>query len=69
MLNGGGYQLGATHAPPDKLHAELRTLIASNRQRLASAVNAELTRLYWSVASVFGPKCWAAQTASNTATS
>ena len=31
------------------LHAELRALIASSRQRLASAVNAELTRLYWSV--------------------
>lgn len=35
--------------PADRLHAELRTLIASSRQRLASAVNAELTRLYWSV--------------------
>jgi predicted nuclease of restriction endonuclease-like (RecB) superfamily len=35
--------------PADKLHAELRTLIASSRQRLAGAVNAELTRLYWSV--------------------
>ena len=31
------------------LHAELRTLIASSRQRLAGAVNAELTRLYWTV--------------------
>ena len=31
------------------LHAELRSLIASSRQRLAAAVNAELTRLYWSV--------------------
>jgi predicted nuclease of restriction endonuclease-like (RecB) superfamily len=31
------------------LHAELRTLIANSRQRLAGAVNAELTRLYWSV--------------------
>ena len=31
------------------LHAELRKLIASSRQRLAGAVNAELTRLYWSV--------------------
>jgi predicted nuclease of restriction endonuclease-like (RecB) superfamily len=31
------------------LHAELRTLITSSRQRLAGAVNAELTRLYWSV--------------------
>ena len=31
---------------PVNLHAELRTLIASSRQRLAGAVNAELTRLY-----------------------
>lgn len=31
------------------LHAELRTLIASSRQRLAGAVNAELTRLYWTL--------------------
>jgi hypothetical protein len=36
-------------APLDTLHAELRALIASSRQRLAGAVNAELTRLYWSV--------------------
>jgi predicted nuclease of restriction endonuclease-like (RecB) superfamily len=35
--------------PADRLHAELRVLIASSRQRLATAVNAELTRLYWSV--------------------
>lgn len=48
-LNGGYYQLGAAHEPSDKLHAELRTLIASSRQRLAGAVNAELTSLYWSV--------------------
>ena len=34
---------------PSHLHAELRTLIASSRQRLAGAVNAELTRLYWAV--------------------
>lgn len=34
---------------PTGLHAELRSLIASSRQRLAGAVNAELTRLYWSV--------------------
>lgn len=34
---------------PTNLHAELRTLIASSRQRLAGAVNAELTRLYWAV--------------------
>lgn len=31
------------------LHAELRALIASSRQRLAGAVNAKLTSLYWSV--------------------
>lgn len=36
-------------APADTLHAELRGLIASSRQRLAGAVNAELTRLYWNV--------------------
>ena len=35
--------------PADSLHAELRALIASSRQRLAGAVNTELTRLYWSV--------------------
>ena len=38
---------------PNALHAEqhieLSSLIASSRQRLAGAVNAELTRLYWSV--------------------
>ena len=34
---------------PNALHAELRALIASCRQRLAGAVNAELTRLYWAV--------------------
>lgn len=44
-----GITPGASHTPTDKLHAELRTLIASSRQRLAGAVNAELTRLYWSV--------------------
>ena len=35
--------------PADSLHSELRALIASSRQRLAGAVNAELTRLYWNV--------------------
>lgn len=35
--------------PPDHLHAELRALIAASRQRLAGAVNAELTRLYWTL--------------------
>lgn len=34
---------------PDSLHAELRALISASRQRLAGAVNAELTRLYWTV--------------------
>lgn len=38
----------------DTLHAELRALIASSRQRLASAVNAELTRLYWTVGQRLG---------------
>lgn len=33
----------------EPLHGELRALIATSRQRLAAAVNAELTRLYWSV--------------------
>lgn len=33
----------------DSLHAELRALIAASRQRLASTVNAELSRVYWSV--------------------
>jgi predicted nuclease of restriction endonuclease-like (RecB) superfamily len=44
-----GITPGASPTPADKLHAELRTLIASSRQRLAGAVNAELSRLYWSV--------------------
>ena len=35
--------------PADTLHAVLRALIASSRQRLAGALNAELTRLDWSV--------------------
>jgi predicted nuclease of restriction endonuclease-like (RecB) superfamily len=41
----------ALRVSPDQLplYDELRTLIASSRQRLAGAVNAELTRLYWSV--------------------
>ena len=41
----------ADQALPDMgaLHAERRTLIASSRQRLAGAVNAELTRLYWAL--------------------
>ena len=35
-----------TPTPADSLHAELRALIASSRQRLATAVNADFTRLY-----------------------
>ena len=38
--------LPATGTPLGNLHAELRALIAASRQRLAGAVNAELTRLY-----------------------
>lgn len=44
-----GITPGAASTPADTLHAELRALMASSRQRLAGAVNAELTRLYWSV--------------------
>ena len=33
----------------EALHAELRALIDTSRRRLAGAVNAELTRLYWTV--------------------
>lgn len=33
----------------EPLHAELRALIAASRQCLAVAVNAELSRLYWTV--------------------
>ena len=36
-------------ASADTLYAELRTLIANSRQRLAGAVNAELTWLYWNL--------------------
>ena len=36
-------------APLEPLHAELRGLIATSRQRLAAAVNAELTLLYWRI--------------------
>ena len=41
--------IAAIGTSADALHAELRTLIANSRQRLAGAVNAELTRLYWNV--------------------
>jgi predicted nuclease of restriction endonuclease-like (RecB) superfamily len=37
-----------------QLREELRALIGSSRQRLAGAVNAELTRLYWSVGKRLG---------------
>ena len=36
-------------AHDDALHAELRSMIARSRTRLAAMVNSELTRLYWSV--------------------
>jgi hypothetical protein len=42
-------QRGMAPNPADSLHTELRNLIASSHQRLAGAVNAKLTRLYWSV--------------------
>ena len=42
-------QRGVVPNPANSLQAELRILIASSRQRLAGAVNAELTRRYWSV--------------------
>lgn len=45
-----------THA--DSLHAELRSLIANSRQRLAGAVNAKLTRLFWAVGKGCAPICW-----------
>ena len=41
--------IAAIGTSADTLHAELRTLIANTRQRLAGAVNAELTRLYRNV--------------------
>lgn len=34
---------------PQPLLAEVRQLIESARQRVASAVNAELTQLYWHI--------------------
>lgn len=34
----------------DNLQAEISPFIANTRQRLAGAVNAELTHLYWTVA-------------------
>lgn len=44
-----GITLVASPTPADKLHPELRMRIASRHQRLAGAVNAELTCLYWGV--------------------
>lgn len=38
-----------TPADADALHADLRELIAASRQRLAGAVNAALTQLYWQI--------------------
>ena len=50
MKNSMAPKLGTPHAEMHTaLHTELRALIASSRQRLAGAVNAELTRLYWAV--------------------
>lgn len=46
------------------LHAELRALIASSRQRLAGAVNAELTRLYWTVGQRLGTEVLGGERAS-----
>jgi hypothetical protein len=39
----------ASQTVADTLHTELRAPIANSRQGLVGAVNAELTRLYWSV--------------------
>ncbi len=50
--------------PAADLHAELRTLIASSRQRLAGAVNAELTRLYWTVGQRLGTEVLGGERAS-----
>jgi hypothetical protein len=44
---GEGQLSGAAALEP--LHAELRVLIAASRQRVAAAVNAELSRPYWNV--------------------
>lgn len=46
------------------LHAELRALIASSRQRLAGAVNAELTRLYWTLGQRLGTEVLGGERAS-----
>lgn len=59
---------GAADSLPTTLHAELRSLIANSCQRLAGAVNAELTRLYWSLGERLRTKCRAAQTVPNMAT-
>ena len=50
MKNSIAPKLGTPHADlHSALRTELRALIANSRQRLAGAVNAELTRLYWAV--------------------
>ncbi|WP_310461808.1 PDDEXK nuclease domain-containing protein [Sphaerotilus sp.] len=41
-------------AAPETLHTELRGLIAASQQRVAGAVNVELTRLYWTVGERLG---------------
>lgn len=52
----GKAPLPASAEPPQAaaLHAELRSLMASSRQRLAGTVNAELTRLGEQLAQEFG---------------
>ncbi|MDH4480595.1 MAG: hypothetical protein QE283_12030 [Rhodoferax sp.] len=50
MTNGTTPKLGTPHAERHVApYTQLRNLIASRRQRLAGAVNAELTRLCWAV--------------------
>lgn len=44
----------AESQPVEPLHAELRTLIAASRERLAATVNAELTLLYWRIGQRLG---------------
>lgn len=50
-------------ATPETLHTELRGLIAASRQRVAGAVNVELTRLYWTVGERLGREVLAHQRA------
>ena len=44
-----GAKLSPDHAPGPKLHAELRALILTTRERVAQTVNSGLTLLYWQV--------------------